>query len=227
MASDAGSAAAAAGLGDYGRLESSATIEAIRFEELATDGTMRTNELVRSDASSPRSRAASVVGSDAGTGAPSDAISKSPAWQLSLDIFERRYVDVDGPEGKKLPPEAREFYRWQNEQIEAFREASRIGDHTAAESRERDRQNYKFEQRATTVSAVANVCLLVVLLAAVIVSGSMSLVASLMDGALDNFSTVIILLTTYYRKRFNRYRHPQVCNLRTVRSRCNPTALTL
>lgn len=132
----------------------------------------------------------------------------------SSDYFikqmKSKYFDENSGEWKTLSKKAREFYESQNESITAYEEADMLMENKepAMSKAASDRQR-KLENAAVYLTFGANVCLLVILLISVILSGSIAIVASVIDSSLDIFSGLIIVFTNIARKRFNRYKYPQ------------------
>jgi len=59
------------------------------------------------------------------------------------------------------------------------------------------------------VSFGCNVVLIISLILAVVFSGSISIVASVLDSGLDLFSSIIMIVTTRAKTKVNRYKYPQ------------------
>ncbi|KCV72403.1 hypothetical protein H696_01799 [Fonticula alba] len=134
--------------------------------------------------------------------------------QQPLIDFEKSYVDVESSSFLKLKRSTRDFYSNQNDEIDSFRRLQDLNlddDPLAAQNAhsEAEARKARIERLVTTVVLVTNVLLLAILLTAVIISGALSLVASVMDAALDLLSGAVIMLTARAKQKVNFYRYPQ------------------
>ncbi|GAA5878251.1 hypothetical protein JCM8547_007540 [Rhodosporidiobolus lusitaniae] len=108
---------------------------------------------------------------------------------------------------KQMRKPVRRFYERQNEQLDQFAEVDEILDNARAkatgeligENRAAEREELRTSIRwAINANLVINILLIVAKVAVVLLSHSMSLVASTVDSAMDLLSTVIIFFTSQY-----------------------------
>lgn len=112
---------------------------------------------------------------------------------------------------KRLPKKVRRFYEAQNAQLDQFAEVDEILDSarakaatgelipgSPAENAGRDEDLRASVRWAVNVNTLVNVVLLAAKIGVVLISHSMSLIASTVDSAMDFLSTLIIFGTTRY-----------------------------
>jgi len=129
---------------------------------------------------------------------------------VDMSPFEREYKEPANFNWKKLDRKTREYYLTLNEEIEGYREMQKLN--TAGDPDAQKNiilENGRIDKIVTYVSGAGNVILLGSLIVAFAFSGAISLIASLMDAALDNLSIVLILTTTYLRRKVDPYKYPQ------------------
>jgi len=128
---------------------------------------------------------------------------------IDMAPFEKQYKP-DTFDWKALNHKTRKYYLTQNELIEGFREARKLNEDADPDAQKKViEENSRIDKIVTYASGVGNVILLCSLVVAFAFSGAISLIASLMDAALDNLSIVVILVTSYMRHRVDPYKYPQ------------------
>ena len=121
------------------------------------------------------------------------------------------YLSAKKPEEQlaSMKPKLRQFYERQNEMIEQLEEANRfLQKSNIASTSVESASNNPAIQLAISATFAVN-CLLVVLkLVAAVLSGSLVMVASTVDSALDIFSGGIIFVTHFIMHKKDKYRYP-------------------
>ena len=126
---------------------------------------------------------------------------------------------------KRLPRSVQIYYKRQKKDIEAIATARKLSlqdDHTASNLITSQNEHYRCSCvqlsviTATRLTLAVNILLV---LAATIQSGSLSILSSLIDSGLDLFSGAVVAVTSYLIRRYNRFYYP------IGRNRLEPVAI--
>ncbi|KAL5015134.1 hypothetical protein ScPMuIL_009404 [Solemya velum] len=128
------------------------------------------------------------------------------AWKLPLNDFSSKKRGSD-PDGKSLTKPLRKYYKAQDKLIDTYEgiELHIDGLHDIL----LNEKVRKKSNRLAKLSFFCNVILLVAKLTAAILSGSLSIISSLVDSVVDLASSVTIWATAKYAKRRDPYVYPQ------------------
>ncbi|XP_076472575.1 uncharacterized protein LOC143301979 [Babylonia areolata] len=129
------------------------------------------------------------------------------AWKPSLSEFSNRKTSLQGETSKHLKKRIRKYYRAQDKLIEEFEALEEKGLSDGDDLLEQA-NSHRLAQRLSQVSFAANFVLLVVKAVAVGLSGSISIIGSLVDSAVDLLSGVVIWYTSRAMQRSNPYIYP-------------------
>jgi len=132
--------------------------------------------------------------------------SQGGTWQLDAKVFEAAKVDLASPrvENSNNPSKLRKYYEQQNAMIDTFVSMQRkSGD----EEGEKDETGHVYY--ALMISFAVNVLLTGIKLFAVIVTGSMAVVASFLDSCLDLVAGLIMYWTAIKIAKVNTFKYPQ------------------
>jgi cation diffusion facilitator family transporter len=128
-------------------------------------------------------------------------------WKISIDKFsskKRRKNSLTEIKSKRI----KSYYKAQTELIETFEDIQMEVDDAIENSNIHNDLLNKSSIMAK-VSFVVNLCLLIAKVIAVVESGSISVVSSLVDSVVDLTSGVVIWWSTRAMKTRNRYEYPQ------------------
>ncbi|XP_064599112.1 uncharacterized protein LOC135465725 [Liolophura sinensis] len=136
-----------------------------------------------------------------------DAADDEQSWKVSIDMFSSRKHDKT-QEYKKLPQRIRSYYKAQNDLISAYEDIQLEVDDAVfnAENMSKQRKRASILAKATFL---VNLLLLVAKAVAVGLSGSMSIISSLVDSAVDLVSGIIIWWTSRAVRKRKPYVYPQ------------------
>eukprot|EP01134_Creolimax_fragrantissima_P000343 CFRG0343T1 len=130
-------------------------------------------------------------------------------WKIDINSITRKLMDTDTPSFKALPHRVRTFYNGQNELIQGFIEAEekfgsrkRSGVSKAVETMEQNNGT------ATHMSNITNVILTVAKIFLSYMTGSMSIVSSLVDSVVDLFTGLALWLASHHVSNHNPYKYP-------------------
>ena len=118
-------------------------------------------------------------------------------------------METNSTQFSKLPSRTKDFYRNQNEEVLAYRRIAEVMSGGGPSQEDRQTIVQRAERNVSYVSSGVNFILLIALILAVAFSGSLSLIASVLDSSLDMLSGIIMLLTAAAKRRVNLYRYPQ------------------
>ena len=128
-------------------------------------------------------------------------------WKISIDKFssmKRRKDSLTEIKSKRI----KSYYKAQNELIETFEDIQMEVD-DAVENSNVHSDLLKKSSILAKVTFVVNLFLLIAKVVAVVESGSISVVSSLVDSVVDLTSGVVIWWSTKAMKKRNRYEYPQ------------------
>ena len=128
-------------------------------------------------------------------------------WKMPMDTFTSKKHDVDYLKTIKSK-RIRSYYTAQNDLIAAF-ENIQMDVNEAVDSSENQKDLMKKSSFLAKVSFLFNLSLLVAKVVAAIESGSISVISSLVDSAMDLTSGIVIWWSTRAMKNRNRYTYPQ------------------
>ncbi|XP_061196456.1 uncharacterized protein LOC133204733 [Saccostrea echinata] len=126
-------------------------------------------------------------------------------WKMSINEFSSK---KQGKSKRDVPKRIRTFYKNQDELITAF-EDFHFGVDDAMEHAEEIAEKQKKASILAKATLVVNLCLLGAKLAAAILSGSISIISSLVDSCVDLSSGIVIAVTERAMKKRNLYEYPQ------------------
>lgn len=135
---------------------------------------------------------------------------RSDGWRLSLGSFTAAHQQSpagEHPVSKKV----RRFYQQQNKLITSFEHASALGQAGQTsnfEEGDKHGNSSTSARRAVRVSLAANVLLTLCKVVALTLSGSLSVLGSLVDSALDLFAGVVLWYTDRYMRQRDIYLYP-------------------
>lgn len=177
--------------------------------------------------------AAAAIGS---TSPSSTSPPTSPTWSGRLDIneFKKKKVDtiptVSSTKGTPLPKKTRKrlqnYYDHQNELIECYEAAEeqieqRLTGPKNDEHKEEDVDKNPAVKFAINISFAANLCLFAAKLVAAVYSGSLAIIASVVDSSLDLLSGSILWCASRIAARQNKHKWP------VGKSRLEPIAIII
>ncbi|XP_025083819.1 metal tolerance protein 6-like isoform X2 [Pomacea canaliculata] len=149
---------------------------------------------------------------------PNSSLTERP-WKLSLLEFSQKRESflVSSEEVKNLPRNVRKYYRQQSELIkeyEGLEERVEMEGQTSS-------TDHKIPLRLSQLSFAVNFVLLIAKTVAVALSGSISIISSLVDSSVDLLSGIIIWYTSRAVKRSDMYLYP------SGRRRLEPVAIVI
>ena len=157
-----------------------------------------------------RPSSATAEGTEDGDATPSSSRSSKslltivqPSWKINLDRFHKYEMHPE------LTKKARKFYARQNDQIDQFADLQRLDSVGEEGSNSDEARRQRLERLCPAISIVANILLLAVKIFVAMTSGSLSIVASMLDSLLDLLSGTIVLLTTWLMGRKDYVKYPQ------------------
>ncbi|KAL8578285.1 hypothetical protein ACOMHN_005676 [Nucella lapillus] len=128
------------------------------------------------------------------------------SWKLPLSEFSSRKT-CKGDTCKHFTKRIRKYYKAQDKLIEEFEALEEKGFFEEDDLLEQNQLN-KVSQRLSQISFAANFVLLVIKAVAVALSGSISVISSLVDSGVDLLSGVVIWYTSRAVRRSNPYIYP-------------------
>lgn len=158
----------------------------------------------------------------------------------SAAIHHGKSASVKSHSRKRVPRAVRIYYRRQNKDIQTLREARKLS--SLGSENDLKGLSEKFEEEvgkkkkcvprcptciqlstgtAARLTLSINILLFFLKLAATIQSGSLAVLSSLIDSALDLFSGVVIGISSYLIKRYDRFHYP------IGRNRLEPVAIII
>lgn len=128
-----------------------------------------------------------------------------PAWKLPLGLFTSRKANLEERGSKGLSRRVKKYYKEQDELIEEYESLEGQGsDDEDTDEEKLDRTTLRLSQ----ISVASNFVLLVIKAVAVAMSGSISIISSMIDSALDLLSGIVFWYTSRAMKRTNLYKYP-------------------
>lgn len=130
---------------------------------------------------------------------------------LDISDFKNKKIDMNSEGYIKLTKRAQEFYFNQNQEIDGFDEVETIlNSATRIEDAQIALDHLKKQEKIVIWLSFGVNCLLIIsLILAVAFSGSIAIIASLIDSSLDLLSSVIMIVTNRAKNKVNRYKYPQ------------------
>ncbi|XP_064642390.1 uncharacterized protein LOC135496803 [Lineus longissimus] len=135
---------------------------------------------------------------------------KKDFWKMSLDAFTSKWRGKTKAD-KKLPKSVRSYYQAQDDLIKTFEETADF-DRSDDLTLELEAKDNKIKHRSNVLAKVTlgiNLILLIAKLAASILSGSLVVISSLVDSAVDLMSGIVIWWTSRAVRKRNRYVYPE------------------
>ncbi|KAK7093580.1 uncharacterized protein [Littorina saxatilis] len=129
------------------------------------------------------------------------------SWKMPLSHFTNRKSSKTTEDGRNLTKSIRQYYKAQDKLIEEFETLAEKG-YTDEESLIQESLMNKAAVRLSQLSFAANLLLLVAKSVAVALSGSFSVISSLVDSAVDLLSGVVIWYTSRAVKQSSPYNYP-------------------
>lgn len=126
-------------------------------------------------------------------------------WKLAISEFSSK---KHGKSSKDLPKRIRTYYKNQDELITTF-EDFHFGVEDAMKHTEEMEEKRKKANILAKITLAANVCLLIAKLVAAILSGSISVISSLVDSCVDLSSGFVIAVTERAMRKRDLYEYPQ------------------
>nr|KAG5698977.1 hypothetical protein BaRGS_033490 [Batillaria attramentaria] len=142
--------------------------------------------------------------------APSDSKFRSTdkvSWKLPLWVFSSRKANLEERDVKGLSRRVKKYYKEQDELIEEYETLEGKGQ-TEEEEEEQEKKSSRLALRLSQISLASNFILLVVKAVAVALSGSISIISSMIDSSLDLLSGIVIWYTSRAIRRSNPYKYP-------------------
>lgn len=127
-------------------------------------------------------------------------------WQIPIEDFSSKRHSKE--ERSKMPKRIRSYYKAQDELIGAFEDIT-LGVEDDMQNTEEAIKLMKSSARFAKITFCANLVLLCAKLASAILSGSISIISSLVDSVVDLASGVIIWVTGRAVQKRNPYVYPQ------------------
>ncbi|KAH3827576.1 uncharacterized protein LOC127830957 [Dreissena polymorpha] len=144
---------------------------------------------------------------------------ESEVWKTPVSVFSAKKRGK-AEDDKKLSRRMRSYYKDQDELIQAYEDIQLDG--TSLQDTElADKQLQTCTERLAQLSLAVNLVLMVVKVVAVALSGSISIISSLVDSVVDLLSGIIIWWTSKAIKNRNIYVYPG------GRSRLEPIAIVI
>ena len=143
-------------------------------------------------------KGSSIIGSGSGEG------ENDNKWKIPIDVFSSKRHDIEKHESKRI----RSYYKAQNEIIATFEDIQMEVD-DAVENSNIQQHLLKRSSILAKVTFIVNLSLLIAKVIAVVESGSISVISSLVDSVMDLTSGIIIWWSTKAMKNRNRYEYPQ------------------
>ncbi|XP_060078439.1 uncharacterized protein LOC132557924 [Ylistrum balloti] len=136
-----------------------------------------------------------------------EKISKEHDWKMSVQLFSsKKQGDKGDPAWTKR---IRSYYKAQDGLIETYENIEELEKKTAEERNPEPEGKKSSAALLAKLSLAANLILLIAKLAAAILSGSISVISSLVDSIVDFASGIVIWATTRAVKNRNLYEYPQ------------------
>ena len=140
----------------------------------------------------------SIIGSGSGEG------DNDNKWKMPIALFSSKKHDIEKHESKRI----RSYYKAQNELIATFEDIQMEVD-DAVENSYIQQNLLKRSSILAKVTFIVNLSLLIAKIVAVVESGSISVISSLVDSVMDLTSGIVIWWSTKAMKNRNRYQYPQ------------------
>eukprot|EP00732_Lithocolla_globosa_P004772 Lithocolla_globosa_v1_NODE_4558_length_1410_cov_11.761624.p1 type:complete len:446 gc:universal NODE_4558_length_1410_cov_11.761624:1353-16(-) len=184
----------------------------VTIEECPVDGTHKTAEvsLKPKKKKKKKKKKENVLSDESDMERPDN--SRTDSYGMDIDQFKLKVVEEEqGGTFGKLPDKIKDFYRQQNQQIHEYDKLRSLGiDEEAMKAEEElSEADQRHERQVAYLSAGTNFFLLVMLVTAVSISGSLAILASVVDSALDILSSLVILATSKAKRNVNFYKYPQ------------------
>ncbi|XP_021366579.1 metal tolerance protein 9-like [Mizuhopecten yessoensis] len=142
-----------------------------------------------------------------GANSSEENITKEPDWKMSVNQFSSK---KQGDKGDKAwTKRIRSYYKAQDGLIETYENIEDLERKTAEERNADPEEKKSYAAFFAKLSLAANLILLIAKLAAAILSGSISVISSLVDSIVDFASGIVIWATTRAVKNRNLYEYPQ------------------
>ncbi|KNC86011.1 hypothetical protein SARC_01812 [Sphaeroforma arctica JP610] len=140
---------------------------------------------------------------------PSSSPLLEDGWRIDIEAISRKLVDTETKEFGLLSRNVRSFYNTQNELIQELLDAEeKFG---TKRNRNMSKAIETMETRngmATMLSNVVNVILTLAKLVLSYMTGSMSIVSSLVDSVVDLFTGLALWLASHHVSNHNPYKYP-------------------
>ncbi|XP_053379277.1 uncharacterized protein LOC123539362 isoform X2 [Mercenaria mercenaria] len=136
-----------------------------------------------------------------------DSAFSGDSWRLPIDEFTSKRQGSKRKH-RKVSKQMRSFYKSQDDLITQYEEI-RLDLDDATENAEMERQLREKASLYAKATFAINFVLLIIKVVAVVLSGSVSLISSLVDSSVDLLSGIVIWVTARAVKKTDRYSYPQ------------------